>query len=166
MKKYIFVIIFTLAVVLWVGFIFSNSAQTGEESGATSSDVQEAINGILHSLGIDLSLSEHFIRKAAHFTEYMILGFIVCFDVSAILKLFDAKKLKSRALALSLAVPFSAAVALIDEFVVQRATEGRGPSFVDVRIDTCGAALGVIIVLIAVFFSAYLKNVKINKGAE
>ena len=91
MKRYVFAIICTLAVVLWVAFIFANSAQTGEESGATSSDVQELINEILHNIGIDATLSEHTVRKCAHFGEYMLLGLLACADIF-VLSSFIAKR--------------------------------------------------------------------------
>ena len=160
MKRYVFAIICTLAVVLWVAFIFANSAQTGEESGATSSDVQELINEILHNIGIDVTLSEHTVRKCAHFGEYMLLGLLACADIFVLSSFIAKRSFKLQLLSFLGAIPFSGAVALIDEFVVQMSTEGRGPSLTDVLIDLGGSGCGVLLVFCVVFIIVGIKRIK------
>lgn len=149
MKKYIPIIICTIAALLWVGFIWSNSAKTGEESGKASSQVHEIVNEVAQSVGIDKPISERTVRKGAHFTEYMILGLIVCADVLFASKLFSKLLLKHRAMFSVLTLPLCAAVALVDEFIVQGNTQGRGPSFIDVFIDMSGVTMGTVILLSA-----------------
>ena len=92
-------------------------------------------------------MSEHFVRKGAHFGEYAVLSLLVCADVLSISELFEKMKGKWILLSMLLAIPVSAAVALFDEFGVQMVTEGRGPSLRDVLIDTSGAVFGVLAVI-------------------
>ncbi len=156
MKKYISIIICTVVALVWVGFIWSNSAKTGEESGKASSQVHEVVNEVAQSVGIEEPISERTVRKGAHFTEYMILGLIVCADVLLISKLLPKPSTKYRALTSILTLPFCAAVAFIDEFIVQGSTEGRGPSFIDVLIDMSGVAVGTVILLAVFLIVCYI----------
>jgi VanZ family protein len=146
MKKYIIAAISTIAVVIWIVFILSNSSKTGVESGSMSKMVCEAINNFFENLKLNITFSEHFVRKSAHFCEYMILSGLLCLDVLSISMLFEKLKQKNIFFRLVIALPVSAAVALFDEFGVQMSTVGRGPSIRDVIIDTSGAAFGVLAV--------------------
>ena len=140
-KKYIFVAILSFFVLSWLGFIFGNSAQTGEVSGGLSAKVCNMINSVLDPV-FGFTVSHKFVRKAAHFTEYAILAALVGADLIACVRTF-AKKPPKSALALSaLALPLSIFVAIIDEFGVQATTAGRGASIIDVLIDSSGALLG------------------------
>jgi VanZ family protein len=57
-------------------------------------------------------------------------------------------------------IALSAAVALVDEFIVQASTEGRGPSFFDVLIDTSGAAVGAALIFGLLFALNRVRNRK------
>ena len=65
------VCILALAGTLW--FIFSHSAQPAPVSGAQSRGVMAFVNEVLGSWGLP-GVSEHLLRKAAHFAEFMALG--------------------------------------------------------------------------------------------
>ena len=54
--------------VLWAGFIFWNSAQNAEVSDGLS-------DGVIHFLG--LPLSSFWVRKAAHFCAFALLGILL-----------------------------------------------------------------------------------------
>ena len=162
MKKYIAVAICSLAVVLWVGFIWSNSAKTGEESGEMSSQVQEVIVEVSEKLDMDVPTTERTVRKSAHFLEYMVLGLLLGADMALICALLSRKTLLSDILRILIALPVSFSVALIDEFVIQKATEGRGPSFIDVLIDTSGNILGILIIILALLLTRHI----LRKRAE
>ncbi len=60
---------------LFVLFIFSNSMQNGTDSGNRSGFVTEFFNRFLSLF--HLEVTEHFIRKAAHFSEYFVLGVLL-----------------------------------------------------------------------------------------
>ena len=61
-----FRIIFTIALVWCILFIFHNSLETSSISSARSHEVMQKINAILAHLNIG-PLSEHVVRKLAHF---------------------------------------------------------------------------------------------------
>ena len=158
MKKYISIIICTLTALGWVIFIWSNSAKTGEESGKASSQVHEVVNEVAQNVGIEEPISERTVRKSAHFGEYMILGLIVCIDMIFISNVFFNRSVTTRSLSLLVSIPFSVIIAMIDEFVIQGSTEGRGPSFTDVLIDLSGTTLGFILILIGFLIAVCVAN--------
>ncbi len=62
-------IIFGILALLWLGFIFYNSLQDAETSGGMS-------EGLLEMLGLPQSI-ETFVRKAAHFCVFLVLGLLI-----------------------------------------------------------------------------------------
>ena len=62
-----FRIIFTIALIWCILFIFHNSLETSSISSARSHEVMQKINAILAHLNIG-PLSEHVVRKLAHFS--------------------------------------------------------------------------------------------------
>lgn len=136
MKRKNSFILYTSLSVLWTGFIFSNSLKTADISGEVSGGVLNSINSILSSLPGSPSLTEHFLRKAAHFTEFWVLGILLTLLAAGLLWKFKY------------ALPFilSFAVACTDE-TIQLFVEGRSGQFSDVLIDLAGAAAGFVTVL-------------------
>lgn len=78
-KKWMWII-----VILYIGFIFSNSLQVGETSGDLSKGITLTILNCLHHIGITIPFNtfHHFIRKLAHFSEYFVLGLLVVFAIA------------------------------------------------------------------------------------
>lgn len=100
----------------------------------------------------------HFIRKAAHFCEYALLGFLLFYT----LKSYFVKTLVSCAVAWGIAV----AVAFSDEGL-QFLSEGRAPALLDVGIDSSGALCGVLAAFILfVIVAAIIKNRKKKREHE
>ena len=166
MKKYIAVAICSVAVILWVAFIWSNSAKTGEESGEMSSQVQEVIVEVSEALNVDVPTTEHAVRKGAHFLEYTVLGALLGVDIVLICALFSKGKFLLDILRLFISLPVAFSVALIDEFVIQRATEGRGPSFTDVLIDMSGALLATVCIILILALVRYIAVKRLSKPIE
>jgi VanZ family protein len=107
-------------------------------------------------MGIDADISEHAIRKLAHFGEYMILSLLVCADVLCFVKSFmPSEKVYPF---FTIAPIFAFCVASVDEFCVQASTIGRGPSFRDVCIDTSGAVVGAILFGLALFVFGLIRR--------
>ena len=75
-KKWILRIVLTLSTAAFVCWIFSNSLKTAAESTVQSSFVKELVENFLSALvpGQGVEISEHVIRKLAHFCEYALLG--------------------------------------------------------------------------------------------
>lgn len=80
-KKWILRIVLTLSTAAFVCWIFSNSLKTAAESTVQSSFVKELVENFLSALvpGQGVEISEHVIRKLAHFCEYALLGFLLFF---------------------------------------------------------------------------------------
>ena len=131
-KKY-----YWLAAVLWTLFIFSNSLQNGDTSGQMSGSLTRTILSFLSSLGISLSYetAHHFLRKAAHFSEYAVLGLLVSHALR------KAPPVRNSAAILYIWMVTAPA---IDE-TIQRFVPDRGPAFTDVLIDICGFLCAVLL---------------------
>jgi VanZ family protein len=132
MKKHIFLIL----TILWMAVIFLFSSQNGAESGMNNQFAVE----LLKYLGIDLykiispDTAAFIIRKAAHLTEYFILGVLLYKTWGTY---FQRLKVLSPAF-------IGFLYACTDEFH-QRLVPGRGPSFRDELIDTSGVLIGVLL---------------------
>lgn len=125
-------------VGIWMAVIFLFSAQQGSSSGSLSTSVLNIFSSIwdfiLPSFTFDEQYLHLFIRKGAHFSVYLILGGLVsnAFRMSGV----SFKK------QIGYAFIFSVFYAASDEFH-QSFVPGRGPSIVDVGIDSLGAAVGI-----------------------
>lgn len=137
----------SLLTLLWLAFIYGNSLQTGVESGEASGLVHRLINTVPECLGWGSPVSEHFIRKAAHFTEFAILGFLICTDIWCIFSISLSRPLYISAPIFLISIPICALFASVDEYL-QSFIDGRGPSVTDVFIDTSGALFSTILFVI------------------
>lgn len=123
-----------IVLAAYVAFIFFNSLTPAEISSKESGLIVNIFSNILDEFEINfLTVTEIFIRKAAHFTEYTILGIILY-------KTFSG----SAKYTLAYFVP------LVDE-TLQLFTEGRSGQISDVWLDISGAAFGILI-MYAVFW--------------
>lgn len=134
MKK----VLYWLLLIFWMIIIFSFSAQSGDQSNGLSWSVAERLSGLLKiQSGAELfELMHHFIRKAAHFTEYAILGVLWNLALSSYPKLESKRWL--------IALGASAAYAGFDE-LHQYFIGGRTAAVLDVIIDTSGAFFGILV---------------------
>ncbi|MBR3794632.1 MAG: VanZ family protein [Clostridia bacterium] len=122
--------------VLWMGLIFSMSAQTAAVSDIQSEQVAGLMQQILSLLSfgrfsIPPDSLNLVIRKIAHFAEYAVLGLLL----RRALRLSGVKHAGLAAVALS------AFYAVTDE-LHQGFVDGRSPRMLDVVIDTLGASAG------------------------
>lgn len=116
-------------------FIWGNSLLPGEVSGAISDAVKAFLARFLPIGGPEEENGNHILRKLAHFTEFTALGMVLTW-LFAMLK-------KRKFLPLCC----GAAAACVDE-TIQIFVPDRGPSIRDVGIDTCGVALGIILLTV------------------
>lgn len=140
-----------------VCFIFGNSLMNAEDSSELSSCVQELLNSLLRSLNVDLELNSYMVRKAAHFTEFAVLGAILC--ATAYFYLFK------RFHAVIIAVPLGALTAVCDE-LIQTASEGRSCQIGDMLIDTSGVLAGALSVLLIITLIILNKKNKAKTEGE
>ena len=126
-----------LAAVLFAAcvlFIWHNSMESAEVSAERSGRVTGLVNQVLESVGRE-SVTEHFVRKLAHFSEYGLEGALTVL-------LFAAYCLKPGKYFLReiLTGLFTAAV---DESI-QFFSAGRAPGILDVCIDMAGFLCGML----------------------
>lgn len=128
------------AMRAWMVFIFMMSAMPGDVSGEQSGFVTEMIEKALTFVfgaqtagGIPVDALEMVVRKCAHMGEYAVLFWLWAHALSV-----SGAKPPART-----ALIVCAAYAASDEFH-QCFSDGRGPSPVDVMIDTVGAAIALL----------------------
>ena len=135
-------IIMTVLTVAAIAAIFWNSSRSAVESTQQSSPLTDWINSVLASLSISLQVTDKFIRKLAHFTEYSVLGVLMSVTVSLY------TRLRIRLFAIVLAS--GALIAVCDE-LIQLTAEGRSCQVSDMALDTCGIAFGALIVTLILY---------------
>ena len=146
MKK----IILWILVIIWSVMIFCLSSEPATTSDETSGRFGQMIIRMAISLNIiDIPVStdgdifiyemadkiNHFVRKTAHFTIYLILG---------ILSFMLAECYENRKKAILYALIFCLLYAISDE-IHQLFVPGRSGEIRDVLIDFSGSLLGIII---------------------
>jgi VanZ family protein len=134
-------LLFTFITIGFVLFIFSNSLFTGPESGKKSQFAMELINHFISLLGGAFSVSEHMVRKAAHFTEYFVFGNLLAVTV----RMYAEKPVKHIFMALFclLSVPVA------DEFL-QTFVQGRSGNVNDIILDFTGGFVGLMLCILII----------------
>ena len=125
--------LFTALILVNLALIWGNSLMTGEDSGSLSGGIVEWLSRFLPMIGTEAG--HHFLRKAAHFSEFALLGILT-----------GTRRISGgNVLTLSLS-GFGLAVACIDE-TIQLYVPGRGSSLIDVWIDSAGFVTGLLLVM-------------------
>ena len=149
MKKVITVIAVCLLIAVYI-MIFLFSADDAAESSSLSVAVtRKLINLYYHFFSGNNNAvltvpavtgdAEAIVRKMAHFTEYMAVGFL-SFGIAVIWM----QRIKAGIVAVTLQVFLSAGLDEIHQYFVP----GRYASFRDVLIDTAGGIAGIMIVFL------------------
>jgi VanZ family protein len=138
-------------LIVWMVIIFLFSQQPGD----VSSEQSRLVVYIFNLAGINLdsalgNLSTFIVRKAAHFTEYLILGLLTYNALRENVKF-------NKSLILAVIIVFLYASS--DEFH-QSFIPGRGPAFRDVLIDTSGGLTGIMGVYICHHRKSLIKSKK------
>ena len=130
-------------LIVCLAFIWGNSLTNGEDSGNLSGGIMEWINTFLRLDASGADTLHHFIRKGAHFTEFACLGLLLTW-------LFGMMGEKKGHL-FCMPLLFGMMAACMDE-TIQVFTPDRGPSPIDIWIDTCGVTAGITILLIGHYY--------------
>ena len=142
--------VFALLVLVVMGLIYYFSSENGLQSTSTSNGVTKWIIGIINPGYESMTAADkaayfakaaHYVRKAAHFSEYFLLGLFSSLLVFSVLELFGKKSI----LFFLIPIAFSFLYAVFDEYH-QRFVGGRAAQFTDVLIDTAGATFATAIV--------------------
>lgn len=153
-----------ILIAVWICVISGFSGEDSKSSNNTSSKVTEII---LDKTVSDFSdMPEHeqkelvkktnpVVRKAAHFTEYAILGFLI----SMFFVFSGTRGLKPVIYTAAFCLIFSSADEIHQSFV-----PGRSCQFTDILIDTLGGALGAFLVFLFLKVKRRLSCTAKNKG--
>ncbi len=137
------VIVKFLLCIIWLSLIFYNGTRQGEVSQKSSKQLVKIVTRFvnlpsttLDSTMVKLSDLNFYVRKNAHFFQYLIFSILLC---SAI-RQFKLRKSSEIFLLLFLLLFFP----VIDE-VIQKYVPGRTSNVSDVIIDFSGGVLGILI---------------------
>lgn len=140
--------ILTILIVLNLALIWGNSLLPGTSSDAVSGGVLAFLGQFLPFL---LTEAGHtFLRKAAHFSEFTLLGLLYC-----------GRHRLSKGETPPHLMLFGMTVACMDE-TIQIFTPDRASSLIDVWIDTSGFALGLVVI----YFAYTIYHHYNNKGEQ
>lgn len=132
MKKYVFL----LMTAVLIAFIWGNSLQDATHSSVESRWVLDLVQSTFSVIPGISHVTMYEIRKVAHVTEYMALGFFLSLVLSALNRRGRVRDV----------VALGFLIACIDE-TLQLFSPGRSSQVSDVVIDTCGVILGLVTVL-------------------
>lgn len=134
----LFRIVFTVALLGCIAYIFRNSLQTGAESSLRSQAAMQAVNETLGKIHLG-PLSEHTIRKMAHFLEFTMEGFLLMLC----LRVYTARFVRH----MSWPLLGGMCTALMDE-TIQLFIPDRTSMVTDVWLDMLGVVAGLLVALV------------------
>ena len=137
-NNYLFRVLFTLLTAAFVGLILLNSSLDSQHSSQMSGGVLQFLQNLTASFGWETGLTEHIIRKTAHFLEYFAVGVLLF----ATIRSYSVQPGRHLFLGLFLGL----IVPVCDEYL-QTQIPGRSGEPVDILLDFAGVAVGT-----AVFF--------------
>ena len=135
-------IVWIAALLFWCFFILSNSFQSGEKSGESSTRVLKIVETTVKKIDPELSVTEKFVRKSAHFFEYFGLGILLSLSPVFI---------KSRRTTLRHTLFVGLLFAMTDE-TVQLFSPGREGTLVDVWLDFSAVLLSSLLTFIIILY--------------
>ena len=144
--------ILSIIILATLAFIWIHSCMDREDSSMESGFVYDLLCPFFELFMGKGNVTEHFIRKLAHFTEFFGLGLeLMLFMRLEFLKIKPVLPVN--------AWVFGIFCALIDETI--QLFSGRGPAVQDVWLDSAGCLTGVLIMLAGIML-ADKKNKKKN----
>jgi VanZ family protein len=143
-------VILTALLVGLLGFIFSNSLQTGEQSSAQSGGVTALVQEIAKKIAPNSKIAtatgeaydtlHAFVRLTAHFLEFCALGAVMVWC-------FYSYTLQKRHA--PIAWICTCLTACLDE-LLQTLTAGRGAEIKDILVDCLGGAFGAVFAVLVI----------------
>jgi VanZ family protein len=140
-RRSIGTVLLLLAVLAALAFIWGNSLDSAVESSLKSGRMRELIQPLLELLVGQGNVTDHLVRKLAHFTEFAVLG--------ALLLLLTAAAFRVRLQSVVNCLFFLTLAALTDETI--QIFTGRGPQVQDVWLDVAGGTAGLLAMLALVW---------------
>ena len=135
-KRWIAVV--SVLLVLTLAFIWRNSMESIPESQAKSLDLVAILKPILEPIIGEGKVTDHFVRKTAHFCEFALLGA----ELRLLFLLLGFGTVQGHMNAL-----FAALAAGVADETIQYFYD-RGSMVLDVVLDFCGAFFGALVLLL------------------
>lgn len=145
------VIIFILTAGM-IAFAFIHSSMPADLSSEESESVMSVLQYILNFLGFSAELTDHIVRKAAHFAEYTAIGMLL---VSCAYSFSRTKPYRYYSQILFAGL----ATAVIDE-TIQLNVAGRSGQITDVLLDFSGVITGAVIMLLVYMIYRKIRKIK------
>ena len=137
-KKRVRVVIHVLLVLAIMAFIFSHSMANRAQSSQESMGVLNFLMKALGTIGLGDGLTEHIVRKMAHFSEFAALGFCAAIVMQDI-------RIVRLPYVLNVFL-FGILCAMTDETI--QLFNDRSARVTDVWIDFCGSVCGCLVFLL------------------
>ncbi len=128
----------SVLIALTLAYIWHNSVESIPVSRSRSEELVEILEPILEPVVGKGKVTDHFVRKAAHFTEFALLGA----ELRLLFLLLGFGTVQGHANALFAAL----AAAVVDETI--QYFYGRGSMVLDVALDFGGAFFGALVLLL------------------
>lgn len=145
------VIVFILTIGM-IAFAFIHSSMPADLSSEESESVMGVLQYILNFLGFSAELTDHIVRKAAHFAEYTAIGILL---VSCAYSFSRTKPYRYYSQILFAGL----ATAVIDE-TIQLNVEGRSGQITDVLLDFSGVITGAVFMLLIYMIYRKIRKIK------
>lgn len=144
------IMIVSLIIVATIVFIWGNSLKSRSESQLLSLGVLQAIRPLLDAIFSPENVTDHLVRKIAHFTEFGALG------AEFVLLTILLRKLKWQSILNCL---FAGLVVAVTDETIQ-IFSSRGSQVIDVVLDFSGVATGVLLLLLLYQIIKAIRRVK------
>ena len=145
------VIVFILTAGM-IAFAFIHSSMPADLSSEESESVMGVLQYILNFLGFSAELTDHIVRKAAHFAEYTAIGMLL---VSCAYSFSRTKPYRYYSQILFAGL----ATAVIDE-TIQLNVAGRSGQITDVLLDFSGVITGSVFMLLVYMIYRKIRKIK------
>ena len=150
-----FRVFFFVLTAAMITFAFVHSAMPAEVSEEESGGVLDFLYKLLPQLGISLELTDHIVRKLAHFTEFTLIGMLSTTCAYSFNRL--------RPYRYTVYVLFTGLAAAVTDETIQLFSEGRSGQITDVLLDFSGVVTGMLFLLLC--FMLYIQ-IRKRKGKE
>lgn len=140
------IIVFSLTAFM-IGFAFYHSSMSAADSTVESEGVLDIIIKFFSGFGLPLELTDHIIRKLAHFSEYFVIGGLMLSCAYS----FD----RFKPYRFLVHVLFAGLLTAVIDETIQLFPAGRSGQITDVLLDFSGIFCGAFVLLL--FYLIYIK---------
>ena len=145
------VIVFILTAGM-IAFAFIHSSMPADLSSEESESVMAVLQYILDFLGFSAELTDHIVRKAAHFAEYTAIGMLLA---SCAYSFSRTKPYRYYSQIL-----FAGLVTAVIDETIQLNVAGRSGQITDVLLDFSGVITGAVIMLLVYMIYRKIRKIK------